>query len=713
MSRLQTRTSWHVIALLVLGATAACSARAETFLSATPESQGLSSQSLGKLLEVMRGFVENGDIVGGELLVIKNRRTVLHEAVGLADRENQRPLEPDTIYCIRSMTKPLIGAAVQILVDEGRLSLDDTAAKYLPSFDNDKSRGITVRQLLTHTGGLPLSSILGTNFQQLVSLRDVADKSGKKGPTVPPGSRFQYSDDGADTLGAIVSAISGQPTEAFITTRILEPLGMRDTFPLVRDAGDKLHRFTPAYAGSRGNWMRFWSPENEPIFPYFLASQGMYSTTKDYARFLAMYLDGGRARDKRVLSEAAVERTLEPAIDTGSPTGFARLSTYYGQMMVDYVDADRKLVAFGHNGSDGTWAYAWPEHDLMVLYYTQSRGNVTGLDLEAAISRLLLDGTDAAPIAQHLTAEAAAPYLGLYWLEPRERPVIVVLEKDRLALEIPWQGLLELKRTDQENVWSIVTAPDRSVKFHREGDGPVTALDLPQERPVTLQRFVPDEDLPSLDELFKRRPDQQRAKKLASLGTIRMSGSIQLTTSQEKGSFQLLAAGDDHLRLKLNVNGGETQQLVAGDRAWLQPLASLPVQELPAAMARSTRLGGWLLATGDWRSEFEHAPVLKRVELDGKPVFIVHAAPEKGRQRLIYLDAENGLTIGYDEVHELPGMGMVGCEVRFADYREIDGVLMPFKATVKYPTPVLGTQTYQVEKIETRLKFDNDPFTIK
>jgi CubicO group peptidase (beta-lactamase class C family) len=713
MSRLQTRTSGHVIALLVLGATAACSARAETFPSATPESQGLSSQSLGKLLEVMRGFVENGDIVGGELLVIKNRRTVLHEAVGLADRENQRPLEPDTIYCIRSMTKPLIGAAVQILVDEGRLSLDDTAAKYLPSFDNDKSRGITVRQLLTHTGGLPLSSILGTNFQQLVSLRDVADKSGKKGPTVPPGSRFQYSDDGADTLGAIVSAISGQPTEAFITTRILEPLGMRDTFPLVRDAGDKLHRFTPAYAGSRGNWMRFWSPENEPIFPYFLASQGMYSTTKDYARFLAMYLDGGRARDKRVLSEAAVERTLEPAIDTGSPTGFARLSTYYGQMMVDYVDADRKLVAFGHNGSDGTWAYAWPEHDLMVLYYTQSRGNVTGLDLEAAISRLLLDGTDAAPIAQHLTAEVAAPYLGLYWLEPRERPVIVVLEKDRLALEIPWQGLLELKRTDQENVWSIVTAPDRSVKFHREGDGPVTALDLPQERPVTLQRFVPDEDLPSLDELFKRRPDQQRAKKLASLGTIRMSGSIQLTTSQEKGSFQLLAAGDDHLRLKLNVNGGETQQLVAGDRAWLQPLASLPVQELPAAMARSARLGGWLLATGDWRSEFEQAPVLKRVELDGKPVFIVHAAPEKGRQRLIYLDAENGLTIGYDEVHELPGLGMVGCEVRFADYREIDGVLMPFKATVKYPTPVLGTQTYQVEKIETRLKFDNDPFTIK
>ncbi len=700
-----------VIALLIFSAYPARSA-AEPFPAATPESQGLSPQSLGKLLDVVRGFAEKGEIVGGELLVIKNRHTVLHEAVGLADRENKKPLKPDTIFCIRSMTKPLMGAAVQILIDERRLSLDDTAAKYLPSFDNDKARGITVRQLLTHTGGLPLSSILGTNLQELASLRDVADKSGKNGPTVLPGSRFQYSDDGADTLGAIVSAITGQPAEEFISKRIFEPLGMRDTFPLVRAAGDKLKRFTPAYAGSRGNWIRFWSPGNEPIFPYFLASQGMYSTTKDYARFLAMYLDDGRAGNTRVLSEAAVKRTLEPAIATGSPTGFPKLSTNYGQMMLDYVDAQKKVVAFGHNGSDGTWAYAWPEHDLMVLYYTQSRGNLTGLDLEAAIDRLLLGGTAAAPVVQDLTAEAAAPYLGLYWLEPLQRPMMIVLDKDRLALEIPWQGLVELKKADEQNTWSFVVAPDKSVKFHREG-GPATAFELRSGSAVTLKRFEPEAGLPSLDELFKRRPDPQRAEKLASLGTMRMSGSVELTTSPGKGSFELLAAGDDRSRLKLNVAGGEFRQIVAGDRAWMQPQASSPIQEMPEGLAKATRLAGWQLATGDWRDEFKNARVLKRVDLDGEPVYMVHAAPEKGRQRLIYLDAKTGLTRGYDEVYELPGLGMAGCEVRFADYRDIDGVQIPFKATVKYPTPMLGTQTYQVEKIETRVKLDKDPFTIK
>lgn len=705
-------TNARVIALLIFATNASCSA-AEPFPAATPESQGLSSQSLSQLLDVVRGFAEKGDTVGGELLVIKNRRTVLHEAVGFADQENQRPLKANTIYCIRSMTKPVIGAAVQILIEEGRLSLDDTVAKYLPSFDNDKSRGITVRQLLTHTGGLPLSSILGTNFQALSSLRDVADISGKNGPTVPPGSRFQYSDDGADTLGAIVSAITGEPVESFITKRVLEPLGMRDTYPLVRAAGDKLDRFTSAYMGSRGNWVRFWSPQDKPLFPYFLASQGMYSTTKDYARFLAMYLDEGRVGDKRVLSKAAVERTLKPAIATGAPTGFSGLTTYYGQMMFDYVDANGKLVAFGHSGSDGTWAWAWPEHDLMVLYFTQSRGNKTGLELEAAIDRLLLGRTDTAPVTQELTDEAAAPYLGLYWFEPQQKPMIVMHERNRLALEIPWQGLVELKKEHEDNVWSLAAAPGNSVKFHRDGNGPATALDLRRRGTVTLQRFKPEEGVPTVDELFARRSERQRAEKLAALGIVRMSGTIERSSSKDKGTFELLSAGEDRYRLKINLSGAETQQGVIGNRAWIQALASMPVQELPAAMARSTRLDGWMLATGDWRSEFEHASVLKRVELDGKPAFIIHAAPKEGRQRLIYFDAETGLILGYDQVYDLPGLGMIGAEVRFSDYREIGGVQIPFTLTAKYPTPVLGTQTYQVEKIETGLKLDEDPFRIQ
>ena len=317
------------------------------------------------------------------------------------------------------------------------------------------------------------------------------------------------------------------------------------------------------------------------------------------------------------------------------------------------------------------------------------------------------------PNAQDLTAEAAAPYLGLYWAEPLQRPMIVVLYKNRLALELPWRSLRELKQTAEKHVWSYVVQPENLVKFHRAGAGPATAMELRQDEIATLPRFEPENGLPGLDELFARRPDPQRAKKLGALGTIRMSGAIERTTSRGKGSFEVLSAGEEHSRTKLNLDGGEAQIVVAGNQVWMQPQPSSPAQEMPEAMARATRLGGWLLATGDWRDEFKQVRVLKRIELDGKSVFLVHAAPEKGRQRLVYLDTESGLTLGFDEVYEIPGAGMVGSEVRFADYRDIEGVQIPFKCNVKYSKQELGAWTYQVEKIETRVKVDKDPFTIK
>jgi hypothetical protein len=425
-----------------------------------------------------------------------------------------------------------------------------------------------------------------------------------------------------------------------------------------------------------------------------------------------MYLDEGRVGDSRVLSKAAVERTLTPAIASGMPTEFPKLSAYYGQLMFDYVDAAGRLRVFGHSGSDGTWAYAWPERDLMVLYFTQSRGNGTGLDLEAAIDRLLLGGTEAAPVVQELTAEAAAPYLGLYWLEPLQKPMIAVLEGNHMALELPWQGVAELKKEPERNVWSFPQEPGNSLMFQREGAAPATALELRSTNTVTLERLKPDPDLPSLDALFARRGERERMERLRALGIVRMSGTVERTTSQGKGTFELLSAGEDHYHLKVNVNGPQTEQVEAGDRAWIRPVASSPFQELPEAMAKSSLRNGWMFAIGDWRSEFPQAHVLKRVELDGKFAFMVHAAPEAGHQRLIYFDAESGLTLGYDQVQDLTGLGMVGSEVRFSDYREVGGVQIPFKITTKFPTPVLGTVTYQVEKIEAGVKPDEDPFRI-
>jgi CubicO group peptidase (beta-lactamase class C family) len=123
------------------------------FPCATPEESGLSSEALDALAAGVRQWVEEGDVVGAEFLLMKDRRIVLHQAVGWRDKEKGLPLERNSIYRIRSMTKPFTATAVFILMEEGRLSLEDRVARYPPSWQNDSSRDITIRQLLSHTGG--------------------------------------------------------------------------------------------------------------------------------------------------------------------------------------------------------------------------------------------------------------------------------------------------------------------------------------------------------------------------------------------------------------------------------------------------------------------------------------------------------------------------------------------------------------------------------
>jgi CubicO group peptidase (beta-lactamase class C family) len=128
---------------------------APVFSYVSPESQGISNESVAELVDAVQSYFDEELIVGAELVVIKNRMIVLHEVVGWKDRENEIPMERNTLFNIRSMTKPITGAAIQILIDEGRLRLDTRAAEYIPGFDNEDSRNITVEQLLTPIADCP------------------------------------------------------------------------------------------------------------------------------------------------------------------------------------------------------------------------------------------------------------------------------------------------------------------------------------------------------------------------------------------------------------------------------------------------------------------------------------------------------------------------------------------------------------------------------
>jgi CubicO group peptidase (beta-lactamase class C family) len=462
----------------------------ETFPEATPESQGMSSEALAELVDVVQGYIDREMAVGAELAVIKNRHVVLHEAFGWQDREAEVPMEPDTLFNIRSMTKPITGAAAQVLVDEGLLALDDRASRYLPGFESDQSREITVEQLLTHRSGLPLTILESTEDYE--SLEAMANAIGEVGPEFEPGSKFWYSDAGADTLGAVIEQVSGSVLETFVNERLLQPLGMADTYYLDGSDEPSQDRIASLYVGRIGDWTRFWGPDEEPFYPYAWGSQSLYATPLDYARFLAMWLDEGTVEGNPILSPEAIARTLTPTAAMGSLgsdapylTLYPDLTAYHGQMALLHIDGEplngdpspgAAPVVIGYSGSDGTIAWAWPDRDLIILYFTQSRGGSTVIRLEAEIQRLLLDPTDDAEME---VPEAYAHLLGTYTAnfgQFRNEPFEVLWRDGALVLDIPSQIIFAFDQTDVEGRWDLRGAPGTAVSFVQDGADDVTHL---------------------------------------------------------------------------------------------------------------------------------------------------------------------------------------------------------------------------------------------
>jgi len=251
-------------------------------------------------------------------------------------------------------------------------------------------------------------------------------------------------------LGAVVEVVSGVTLDRFVRDRLLRPLDMNDTF-YVTEPEAPLDRFASLYIGAPGSWQKAWMP-GQPFYPFAWGSQSLYSTPRDYARFLSMLMKGGTYDGNRILSEEAVERILTPVSlmtglgsDLPALTGFPFTQVHYGQMSVLNVSANGQVQVFGHSGSDGTWAWAFPEHDMIVLYFTQSRGQVTGIRLETDVDRLLVNPEYTPPpeiVARY------QPYLGTYISQSpasRGEEFTVLIHNEHLGFDIPGLLIFELQ----------------------------------------------------------------------------------------------------------------------------------------------------------------------------------------------------------------------------------------------------------------------------
>jgi CubicO group peptidase (beta-lactamase class C family) len=344
----------------------------------TPEEVGMSPTILEAGVKLYRKAIEKGELVGAVLLVARDGKVVLHEALGWRHKGKGLPMEKNTMFRMASNTKPSVATGISMLVEEGKLSYDDPVREYIPSFDNYRAGFIQIKHLLSHTSGFRINSLFLEPYMEpspehpdAPTLQLEAARFGEVGAEVLPGTSYSYSNPGFNTLGALIEIASGQPLEEFLDERIYTPLGMDDSYhhEVAEKLDGKLDRMGAVYyTRENGEWIPGWEPGDPPQVPFVRASGGMISTAMDYAVFCQMYLNGGVYGGVRIIQEETVEVMTTPFFLAGGDADPERgVSIGYGYGW--NVDDDG---TFSHTGSDGTGAWVDPNHELIVLVFTQT-----------------------------------------------------------------------------------------------------------------------------------------------------------------------------------------------------------------------------------------------------------------------------------------------------------------------------------------------------
>jgi CubicO group peptidase (beta-lactamase class C family) len=367
----------------------------------SPAEVGMKAETLAKIPARLQEFVTTHEIAGAVTLIARNGHVVHWEAIGWADLEQQKPMQKDSLFQIASMTKPITATALMILVDRGKVGLDDPVSRYLPEFEGITVKGqpltrpITVQHLLTHTSGLTGSQRTEATLQATV------EQLAKGGLTFQPGERWNYSP-GLTVCGRIIEVVSGMPYEQFLEKEIFRPLGMVDTTFVPNET--QRARLAKAYQrtsegrllpGGGASWLSEDSGVRAPN-----PSGGLYSTAMDLARFYQMVLNGGELCGRRIVSANLVE--LMTTVRTGDlQTGFTPGNGWgLGWCIVREPQGVTEMLSpgtFGHGGAFGTQGWIDPRRKMIFILLVQ---------------RTNFPNSDASPVReafQRLAVEALGP----------------------------------------------------------------------------------------------------------------------------------------------------------------------------------------------------------------------------------------------------------------------------------------------------------------
>lgn len=357
---------------------------------------GLEAAELQRIVPRMKAAEEAQAVAGTVTMVMRNGVLAHLEATGYADLEAKKPMRTDTIFQIMSMTKQFTGAAVMMLVEEGKIRLNDPVERHLPEFrgqwmvvqekDGTRTlrqpkRPITIRDLMTHTSGMgPAAPGVGDILEKMNrTLAEACLVYSQQPLEFEPGSRWMYSNTGLATLGRIVEVAGGMPYEKFLETRIFQPLGMVDTHVFL--PADKHGRLAALYVHEKGRLVK--AGDNvlggdalkfRTGAKYSGPEYSIYSTAWDLAQWYQMMLNKGTMNGHRLLAPSSVEvmtRVHTGDLPAGHDPGVGFGLTWAVVKEPIGTLTGHSIGTFDHGGAFGTYGWVDPVKKMVGVFLVQ------------------------------------------------------------------------------------------------------------------------------------------------------------------------------------------------------------------------------------------------------------------------------------------------------------------------------------------------------
>ena len=331
--------------------------------------------------DALKPFVESSSLAGAVTVVANKDKVLSLDTVGFMDVGAKQVMKADSLFWIASMSKPITGTALMLLVDEGKVKLDDPIEKYLPEFQGmwvavekdaehvllkHPSRLVTIRDVMSHTSGMPFKSEMEQPTLDGLTLRDAVRSYAITPLQTEPGTKYQYSNAGINTGARIIEVVSGMSYEDFMDQRLFKPLGMKDTTFWPNE--EQVSRLAKPYKPSADKTKLEETTISQLTYPlskrhnrYPMPAGGLFSTGADVATFCRMLLNSGELNGKRYLSEESL-KTM-----TSKQTGDA-VKDGYG------IGWSTNGMTFGHGGALATNMTLDPQRGLVTVFLVQHAG---------------------------------------------------------------------------------------------------------------------------------------------------------------------------------------------------------------------------------------------------------------------------------------------------------------------------------------------------